>query len=44
VGRLTANMQHEAGSSSARPLAACRSIVAALWQSLQTVNVENDPQ
>jgi len=30
MGRLTSNMQHEAGSLSALPLAAWRSTVAAL--------------
>ena len=42
VGMLTTNMQREAGSFMARPLAARRLMVAVLWQSLRTVSVENN--
>jgi len=37
------NMQREASSLSARPLAARRPMVATLWQSLRMVSVKNVP-
>ena len=37
MGRLTANMQHKAGSSSACPLSAWWLMSAVLWQSLTVI-------
>ena len=42
MGTLTADVLREAGSFTVRPLAAWRSTVAMLWQSMRTVSVKND--